>query len=86
MPQICTAIDFARGSDSMKHTLFRKGIANRLITYILNMIVFSKATVETAVANTPAINLYKKHGFVEFKRWTPPDGIQKLAMSVEHAI
>ena len=65
---------------------FRKGIANRLITYILNMIVFSKATVETAVANTPAINLYKKHGFVEFKRWTPPDGIQKLAMSVEHAI
>ncbi len=42
----------------------------------------SYARVETAVANTPAINLYKKHGFVEFKRWTPSHGIEKLAMSV----
>ena len=41
--------------------------------------------VETAVVNTPAINLYKKHGFVEFKRWTPAHGIEKLAMSVELA-
>lgn len=65
---------------------FRKGIANKLISYVLNNIVFSKAMVETAVVNIPAINLYKKHGFVEFKRWTPSHGIKKLAMSVEYVI
>ncbi|GAC20693.1 GNAT family N-acetyltransferase [Paraglaciecola arctica] len=65
---------------------FRKGIANKLISYVLNNIVFSKAMVETAVVNIPAINLYKKHGFVEFKRWTPAHGIKKLAMSIELAI
>jgi hypothetical protein len=48
------------------------------------MFSFSKAIVETAVVNEPAINLYKKHGFVEFKRWTPAHGIEKLALSIEH--
>ena len=65
---------------------FRKGIANKLIEYVLNRIAFSEAIVETAVVNIPAINLYKKHGFVEFKRWTPSHGIQKLAMSLENAL
>ncbi|KPV92831.1 Acetyltransferase (GNAT) family protein [Pseudoalteromonas sp. P1-30] len=61
---------------------FKKGIASKLINYVLEMSDLSYARVETAVANTPAINLYKKHGFVEFKRWTPSHGIEKLAMSV----
>jgi len=63
---------------------FRKGLANKLISYVLEITDFSEAIVETAVANTPAINLYQKHGFVEFKRWTPSHGIQKLAMSVKY--
>jgi ribosomal protein S18 acetylase RimI-like enzyme len=62
---------------------FRKGIADKLIDYILDKFNFSEAIVETAVVNIPAINLYKKHGFVEFKRWTPSHGIEKLAMLVE---
>ena len=65
---------------------FRKGIADKLISYVLHKFIFSKAIVETAVVNTPAINLYKKHGFVEFKRWTPSHGIEKLAMSVKNAL
>ncbi|MCO4798708.1 MAG: GNAT family N-acetyltransferase [Colwelliaceae bacterium] len=65
---------------------FRKGIADKLISYVLHKFNSSKAIVETAVVNTPAINLYKKHGFVEFKRWTPSHGIEKLAMSVENAL
>jgi ribosomal protein S18 acetylase RimI-like enzyme len=60
---------------------FRKGIAGKLISYVLDVFEYSEATVETAVVNEPAINLYKRHGFVEFKRWTPSHGIQKLAMS-----
>jgi ribosomal protein S18 acetylase RimI-like enzyme len=65
---------------------FRKGIADKLIAYILQTLDFSEAIVETAVVNTPAINLYKKHGFVEFNRWTPSHGIEKLAMSVDYVI
>jgi len=61
---------------------FRKGIANKLISYVLEIFNFSEAIVETAVVNLPAINLYKKHGFVEFKRWTPSHGIEKLALSM----
>ena len=64
---------------------FRKGIAGKLISYVLDSFEFTKATVETAVVNKPAIILYKKHGFVEFKRWTPSHGIEKLAMSIEYA-
>ncbi|MEH8019608.1 GNAT family N-acetyltransferase [Rheinheimera muenzenbergensis] len=65
---------------------FRRGIADKLLIYVLHEFDFSKAIVETAVVNTPAINLYKKHGFVEFKRWTPSHGIEKLAMSVENTL
>ena len=61
---------------------FRKGIADKLIRYaLINFIeTASTAIVETAVVNEPAIKLYKKHDFVEFKRWTPDHGIEKLAM------
>ncbi len=65
---------------------FRKGIADKLMSYILDAFEVTQAIVETAVANTPAINLYKKHGFVEFKRWTPSHGIEKLAMVIEPAL
>jgi ribosomal protein S18 acetylase RimI-like enzyme len=65
---------------------FRKGIAHKLISFVLEKIPFAKAIVETAVVNVPAINLYEKHGFVEFKRWTPSHGIEKLAMSIKKDI
>lgn len=65
---------------------FRKGIADKLINYALKSFDIDVATVETAVVNKPAINLYEKHGFLEFKRWTPSHGIQKLAMSVKFAV
>lgn len=61
---------------------FRQGIANKLMSYILEVIEFSGAVVETAVVNSPAIKLYQKHGFVEFKRWTPSHGIEKVAMAI----
>lgn len=59
---------------------FRKGIADKLISHIFTTFKFDQAYVETAVVNEPAIRLYKKHGFVEIKRWTPDHGIQKIAM------
>jgi len=63
---------------------FRKGIANKLLSFVLDINDFSEAIVETAVANIAAINLYQKHGFVEIKRWTPSHGIEKLAMSIKN--
>ncbi|MEP0356740.1 N-acetyltransferase [Paraglaciecola sp.] len=63
-------------------TFFRKGIADKLISFVLKLFDINTATVETAEVNQPAINLYKKHGFIEFKRWTPSHGIPKVAMSI----
>ncbi|MEP1385505.1 MAG: N-acetyltransferase [Paraglaciecola sp.] len=63
-------------------TFFRKGIADKLTSYVLKSFDINTATVETAEVNQPAINLYKKHGFIEFKRWTPSHGIPKVAMSI----
>ncbi len=59
---------------------FRKGIAYKLMNSVLNAFDFTKAIVETAVVNAPAIRLYQKHGFNEFKRFTPSHGIEKLAL------
>ena len=59
---------------------FRKGIAGKLISYVLETSNCEEAVVETAVANTPAIKLYKKLGFTEFRRWKTSHGIDKLAM------
>jgi ribosomal protein S18 acetylase RimI-like enzyme len=61
---------------------FRKGVANQLMTYVTETFDFYGAKVETAVVNLPAINLYKKYGFVEYKRWIPPHGIEKIALSL----
>ena len=44
---------------------------------------FTEATVETAAANKPAIKLYQKHGFVDYKRFIPAHGIEKLALSLQ---
>jgi len=62
---------------------FKKGIAGKLIAHALTLHTYNKAIVETAVANTPAINLYKKHGFSEYKQWLPAHGILKTAMQFE---
>lgn len=64
---------------------FRKGIAGQLIAYVLALPDVGYAVVETAVVNGPAIELYKKYGFVEFRRWTPSHGIEKVAMSTQQA-
>ncbi|MEI4551340.1 GNAT family N-acetyltransferase [Pseudoalteromonas spongiae] len=62
---------------------FRKGIAGKLMEYVLNAFDFSKATVETAVVNAPSIRLYQKHDFNEFKRFTPSHGIEKVALALD---
>jgi ribosomal protein S18 acetylase RimI-like enzyme len=62
---------------------FRNGIADKLVNYIIGNFDYTEAIVETAVVNIPAVNLYKKHGFIEFRRWIAERGIEKLAMSTQ---
>jgi ribosomal protein S18 acetylase RimI-like enzyme len=75
----CLSID----SLTVEPEFFRRGIANKLLAFTLELFSSRKTVVETAAANTPAIILYQKHGFVEFKRWVPDHGIEKIAMSIE---
>ncbi|KJY88237.1 N-acetyltransferase [Pseudoalteromonas piscicida] len=62
---------------------FRKGIAGELLSFAMSEFDVKKVIVETATANAPAIKLYNKHGFVEYKRWLPAHGIEKLALAVD---
>lgn len=61
---------------------FRQGIASKMIEHVLTTITFSRATVETAVVNKPAISLYERHGFSEYKQYVPDHGIPKTAMEL----
>lgn len=55
---------------------FQKGIATKLLSYIFNMFPSSMTyIVQTGKANTPAIALYKKHGFIEVTNTELPDGL-----------
>ncbi len=68
---------------TVEPSCFGQGLASQLIRHVLKMKGRSKVIVETAEANMPAINLYQKHGFSEFRKWTTTHGIPKVAMSVE---
>lgn len=60
---------------------FRQGVAGKLIVYVLSAFSHQTAKVETATANAPAIRLYQKHGFIQYKKWIPDHGIEKVAFS-----
>ncbi len=64
---------------------FRMGVASRLLRHVLGSITKGRIMVETAVANSPAIALYQKHGFSEEKRWHTAQGIEKLSFSLDVA-
>lgn len=57
---------------------FRKGVAENLMQFVLekyNTLLFS---VETGIANFPAIQLYKKLGFIEISQCNTDHGIRKV--------
>ena len=59
---------------------FRRGLASQLLQSLLARITWQNAYVDTAAANSPAIELYRKFGFSESKRWTTTDGIEKVRL------
>ena len=65
---------------------FRRGLASRLLTEVLDLLDWRKVTVDTAVANAPAINLYKKLGFTPLKQWQTPDNIPMITLYREQVL
>lgn len=63
-------------------SFFRQGIANKLLSFLLESTQCNKAVVETATANKPAILLYQKFGFIENNRWLTAAGINKLKLTL----
>ena len=57
---------------------FRKSIASNLLTFTIKNSNYKIFTVETAVDNLPAINLYQKFLFDEVKKWNTNHGISKV--------
>lgn len=59
---------------------FRQGFGGKLLVEILDLIEWEQVTVDTAVANTPAINLYKKLDFTPLNQWQTPDNIPMITL------
>lgn len=60
---------------------FRQGIASQLMSFVCMHYRKKPFFVETGVKNKPAINLYKKMGFVEVKQWDTDYGIRKIRLN-----
>ena len=61
---------------------FRRGIAKKLIAYVLQVYDATLITVETGSANGPACALYKKNGFKEIKHYDTDHGIRKVCFEM----
>ncbi|MDG1433210.1 MAG: N-acetyltransferase [Saprospiraceae bacterium] len=57
---------------------FRKGIAKKLMAFVLNSFHNKPMVVETGVKNIPAIKLYKKFKFIEVNQWETNHGVRKI--------
>ena len=57
---------------------FRKGIAKKLMAFVLSSFHNKPMVVETGVKNIPAIKLYKKFKFIEVNQWETNHGVRKI--------
>lgn len=57
---------------------FRQAIGSKLVKYVLDNYQSKVFTVETGLANQPAIKLYKGFDFHETKQWDTDHGVRKI--------
>jgi len=57
---------------------FRKGLATKIMDFILVQFGENTVMVETGLDNLPAIRLYEKYGFKEVSRFDTHHGIKKV--------
>jgi len=58
----------------------RKGYGMKMMEYVLSLGDWEVAKIETGAANTPAINLYEKMGFIIQETYSAAMGISKVKM------
>jgi ribosomal protein S18 acetylase RimI-like enzyme len=64
----------------------RAGIATRLLLHVLAASDAASIRVSTGAGNQPALTLYRKHGFVEYKRWfVGPECLELAALKLERS-
>ena len=61
---------------------FRRGIASRLITFLLLKYDNFTFTVETGLKNVPAIQLYKRFGFKKVSDFDTNHGVRKVSFEL----
>ena len=59
---------------------FRKGIASKLIGFVLDFYKSNKYSVETGVDNHPALKLYKGFDFKEIRQWDTDHDVRKVRL------
>jgi ribosomal protein S18 acetylase RimI-like enzyme len=65
----------------------RAGIATRLLLHVLAAAEAASIRVSTGAGNEPALALYRKHGFVEYKRWfVAPERLALVALKFDRAL
>ena len=85
---IYTAVIEIRDNDGILHiqslvvqpSQFRKGLASKMVAFVLGENMGCDFTVETGCDNLPAINLYLKFGFVETKQYETDHGVRKICL------
>jgi ribosomal protein S18 acetylase RimI-like enzyme len=64
----------------------RMGIATRLLLHVLAASEAASIRVSTGAGNQPALTLYRRHGFVEYKRWfVGPERLELAALKLERS-
>ncbi len=62
---------------------FRLGIAKKLLTFMFQLLEGNTITVETGLANTPAVSLYEGFGFKKVKEYDTSHGIRKVRFKLD---
>ncbi|MGB3183925.1 MAG: GNAT family N-acetyltransferase [Cyclobacteriaceae bacterium] len=59
---------------------FRRGVARKLLSYMIDKYDSARYIVETGAENTPALKLYKACGFKQVEEWDMDIGIRKVRL------
>lgn len=62
---------------------FRKGIAKKLVSFVLSKYRSNLFTVETGLKNIPAIKLYTNFNFKEVKQWDTDHNVRKISFELK---
>lgn len=60
---------------------FRQGLGSRILKHVFTLFPGRAFLVSTGAKNLPALNLYRKLGFIDSKLWETPCGIKMISLA-----